>query len=209
LSGVKIKESNSNTDDEALAARLKSGEPTAVVELYNAYFDRIYSLVFHQVDRDQEAAEDIVQETFLAASKSAGKFQGRSKVYTWLHSIASRRVADFYRRKKREVKYQTVPSDSESLETDYSSGDEPFVAETLESEETNQDVQEILSGLPLHYKQVLLLKYVEEMPVNEISQVMGRSPKSIEGLLTRARRELRDRLNTQNEGQTSIKATLR
>jgi RNA polymerase sigma-70 factor (ECF subfamily) len=171
-----------------------------VVELYNAYFDRIYSLIFHQVDRDREAAEDIVQETFLAASKSAVKFRGRSKVYTWLYSIASRKVADFYRRRKREAKYQTVLSDSQSLERDPSSGGGPLVAGIPESEETSRAVQETLSGLPLHYKQVLLLKYVEEMPVAEISQVMGRSPKSIEGLLTRARKELRHRLTTPNEG---------
>jgi RNA polymerase sigma-70 factor (ECF subfamily) len=200
MSDTDISDSGSKIEDKELVAKLKRGEPAAVVELYNAYVDRIYSLVFHQVDRDREAAEDIVQETFLAASKSAGKFQGRSKAYTWLQSIASRKIADFYRRKKREVKYQTVLSDSQSLEKDYSSGDEPLVAETLESEETSRDVQETLSGLPLHYKQVLLLKYVEEMPVTEISQIMGRSPKSIEGLLTRARRELRVRLNTQNEG---------
>jgi DNA-directed RNA polymerase specialized sigma24 family protein len=54
---------------------------------------------------------------------------------------------------------------------------------------------------------VLILKYVEEMPVAEISQVMGRSPKSVEGLLTRARRELRDRLAAQNEGRSQIKTT--
>jgi RNA polymerase sigma-70 factor (ECF subfamily) len=191
-------------EDRKLIEKLKSGDPAAVVELYTAYADRIYSLVFNQVDRDRDAAQDIVQETFLAASKSAGKFHGRSKVYTWLYSIAHKKVADFYRRRKREAKYQTESSDSQ---IDRSAGGEPVVTEAMESEEQNRIVQETLSGLPLHYKEVLMLKYVEEMPVAEISQVMGRSPKSIEGLLTRARRELRDRLAIQNEGSNQIKAT--
>jgi len=70
----------------------------------------------------------------------------------------------------------------------------------MESERTQRAVQDVLSSLPLHYRQVLILKYIEEMPVLEISQVMKRSPKSIEGLLTRARRELQAKLTAQSEG---------
>lgn len=194
MSDTEIPDSGTSVKDEELVAKLKRGEPTAVMELYTAYADRIYSLVFNQVDGNRDAAQDIVQETFLAASKSAGKFRGQSKVYTWLYSIANKKVADFYRRRKREAKYQTVPADSQiELEASPDPG-------TMESEEKSRAVQATLSSLPLHYKQVLILKYVEEMPVTEISQVMGRSPKSIEGLLTRARRELRERLAAQNEG---------
>jgi RNA polymerase sigma-70 factor (ECF subfamily) len=191
-------------EDSKLIEKLKSGDSEAVVELYTTYADRIYSLVFNQVDRNRDAAQDIVQETFLAASKSASKFHGRSKVYTWLYSIAHRKVADFYRRKKREARYQTESSDGH---IDPGSGGEPLVTEIMEAEEKNRSIQETLSSLPLHYKEVLILKYVEEMPVAEISQVMGRSPKSVEGLLTRARRELRDRLAAQNEGRSQIKTT--
>ena len=182
----------SGKDDAELVNRLKNGEPDALVDLYNCYFERIYWMVTSQVDGDRDAAQDIVQETFLAALKSAGKFRGQSKVYTWLYSIANRKVADFYRRQKRKARHEAGPL-ADSI-------GEPTVIETAESEEAKRTIQEILSTLPLHYKQVLLLKYVEEMPVTEISQVMGRSPKSVEGLLTRARRELRDRITIVNEG---------
>lgn len=182
----------SASDDKELVEKLKRAEPTAVVELYNLYFDRIYSLVFNQLARDREATQDIVQETFLAALKSASRFRGQSKVYTWLYSIASKKVADFYRHRTREAKRQ-----NESLER-YATSLSPNG--TLESEEKHQLVQTTLSRLPWHYRQVLLLKYVEEMPVSEISQVMERSPKSVEGLLTRARRELRNNLTTPGEG---------
>lgn len=201
MSDTEIPDTGSSVKDEELVAKLKSGEPTAVIELYTAYADRIYSLVFNQVDGDQDAAQDIVQETFLAASKSAGKFRGQSKVYTWLYSIANKKVADFYRRRKREAKHQTLSADSQ-IELEASSD-----AGTIDSEEKSQAVQATLSKLPIHYRQVLILKYVEEMPVIEISQVMGRSPKSIEGLLTRARRELRDRLAKHNEGSKPPKTT--
>ena len=194
-----MSDSSPAAEDAELTKKLKCGEPAAVVELYNTYFDRIYSLVFNQVGRDQDVAQDIVQETFLAALKSAGKFRGRSKIYTWLYSIASKKVADFYRRQKREAKYQTEPTNN-AVELAPTSDSESLILSTLEFEVTHRAVQETLSSLPWHYRQVLLLKYVEEMPVSEISQIVGRSPKSIEGLLTRARRELRAKLTAQDEG---------
>ena len=200
MSSAEMTDSSPGAEDAELVRRLRRGESAAVVELYNAYFDRIYSLVFNQVARDEDATQDIVQETFLAALKSAGKFRGQSKVYTWLYSIASKKVADFYRHRKREAKRQTEPLSKYTANPGQISGTESPVLDMVESEETRRAVQETLSRLPLHYKQVLLLKYVEEMPVLEISQVMRRSPKSIEGLLTRARRELRDRFTVQNEG---------
>jgi RNA polymerase sigma-70 factor (ECF subfamily) len=187
-------DSGPNTEDIKLAKRLKSGEPAAVVEFYNAYFDRIYLLVFNQVSRDGDATQDIVQETFLAALKSAGKFHGRSKLSTWLYSIANRKVADFYRRQKREAKYKTEHQSRYALEADPTSDGDLLALNTLESEEAREAVQKVLLSLPLHYRQVLLLKYVEDLPVLEISRIMKRSPKSIEGLLTRARKEIQAKL---------------
>lgn len=183
------------TNDAQLVKDLRGGKPSAVTELYNAHADRIYALVFNQVDRNHEVAQDIVQETFVAALKSAAKFRGQSKVYTWLCSIANKKVSDFYRRQKRQAKYQTITA----LEPDQIGG-EALVPDPAAAEERHEVTRQVLFSLPLHYRQVLILKYVEEMPVLEISQIMGRSPKSIEGLLTRARNELRAKLATQSEG---------
>jgi RNA polymerase sigma-70 factor (ECF subfamily) len=188
-----------NAKDAELISRLGRGEPKAAVELYDAYFDRIYALVFNQVARNREASQDIVQETFLAALKSAGKFNGRSQVYTWLYSIAIKKVADFYRRQKRIAKYQ-VESVNGIVELDQLSDSRQSAFGAVESDEEFHAVQQALSGLSLRYRQVLVLKYVEDMPVLEISRVMGRSPKSIEGLLTRARKELRAILTRRSEG---------
>jgi RNA polymerase sigma-70 factor (ECF subfamily) len=68
------------------------------------------------------------------------------------------------------------------------------VTDILESEESNKDVRKTLFSLPLHYRQVLLLKYVEKLPVSEISEIMERSSKSVEGLITRARKDFQAKL---------------
>lgn len=200
MSSTEISDQVGALQDEIIARKLKNGEPVAIKELYEAYFDRIYTMVFNQVDRDRETAQDIVQETFVAASKSWGKFDCRSKAYTWLYSIAHRKVADFYRRRKKDIKRHDKVVDNYVAASGQNGVDEALVGGSGESEAARRMIQETLSSLPMHYKEVLLLKYVEEMPVFEICQVMGKSPKSVEGLLTRARKELRDKLAMRNEG---------
>jgi RNA polymerase sigma-70 factor (ECF subfamily) len=68
----------------------------------------------------------------------------------------------------------------------------------LEDEEDRQSVHQALADLPQDYQEVLVLKYLKDMPVLAISQIMGRSPKSVEGLLSRARKAMRDNLESNN-----------
>ena len=150
-------ESTDKTGDIGLLQRIENGDDDAVTELYNTNVDRIYSLILNQVDRDKDTAQEILQETFFAAVMSAGKCRGKSKVNTWLCSIANRKVADFYRHKKREAKYRV----QYSVDTDEIQDTGESIITILESEETSKGIREILFSLPLHYRQVLLLKYVE------------------------------------------------
>ncbi|MDM7998906.1 MAG: RNA polymerase sigma factor [Dehalococcoidia bacterium] len=180
--------------------RLHDGDRTAMAELYDRYFDRVYSLVFNQVDRNRDVAEDIVQETFLAALKSAKGFRGRSSAYTWLCSIAYHKVADYYRRQSRERKRMVSGVDVDTVDDTDNPGRQPQPDSLIESAETRQVVNDALSKLPWDYRQVLILKYVEELSVQEISQIMDRSPKSVEGLLTRSRKALQTHLSTLREG---------
>lgn len=188
-----------SVEDEEIIEKLKQGEPIAITTLYNNYFDRVYCMVFNRVGRDREAAQDVVQEIFLAASKAAKKFDARSTLYTWLYSIAYRKIADYYRRRERDIKRHNEAKTTYAMEVAQNST-ETFAVDAADSEKMNRLVQETLSNLPVHYREVLLLKYVEELSVVEIGQVMNRSPKSVEGLLTRARKELKDNLALSNEG---------
>jgi RNA polymerase sigma-70 factor, ECF subfamily len=186
--------------DADMLKRLHDGDRAAMAELYDRYFDRVYSLVFNQVDRNREVAEDIVQDTFLAALKSAKGFKGRSSAYTWLCSIAYHKVADHYRRQSRERKRMVSGVDVDTVDASENPGTQPQPDSMIESAETRQVVNEALAKLPWDYRHVLILKYVEEMSVQEISQIMDRSPKSIEGLLTRSRKALQTQLEGLREG---------
>lgn len=178
-----------------LIAQLRAGESEAIKVLFNSYFNQLYSFIFYSVDRDHSVAEDIVQETFLNAIKSAKGFKGNSNVYTWLVGIAHHKIADYYRQLKKERKY-TICShdDSSQILTDLK--DDSISAENLaELAETNLVVAQVMQNLPFYYRQVLLLKYVEDLHTIDICHIMGRSLKSIEGLLHRAKKAFKESLN--------------
>ena len=196
---MKVADSTSQSYEAKLVEKLRSGDNIAMEEFYNIYRSRLYTLVFEQVDRDHAATEDLVQETFLAALSSLDKFRGDSQLYTWLRSIAFHKLNDFYRRQGRQPKPKESPPDFDAMkQLEQTGNDEPAPLTVLESEEIRQSVHQALGDLPQDYQEVLILKYLEEMPVLEISQVMGRSPKSVEGLLSRARKAMRANLEENN-----------
>jgi RNA polymerase sigma-70 factor (ECF subfamily) len=196
---MKIVDSTPGSYESQLVEKLRSGDNTAMEEFYNIYKSRLYSLVLEQVDRDQAIAEDLVHETFLAALGSLDKFRGDSQLYTWLRSIALHKINDFYRRQAREPSRKESRPDLDVMQQLGQIGDnEPATLTVLESEEIRRSVHEALGGLPHDYQKVLVMKYLQEMPVIEISQIMGRSPKSVEGLLSRARKAMRATLAENN-----------
>lgn len=199
-SAIKMTGSADRANEVELVERLRYGDLAAMEQLFNTYFDRLYSLVFHEVGRDHAVAEDVTQEIFLNVLTSIGKFRGQSKLYTWLCSIAHHKIVDFYRRQERERKYRKRASSTSAIDPEQIPDTGPLVPDMTESEETRHTVEQALLRLPLDYRQVLILKYVEEMTVQEISQIMHRSSKSVEGLLARARKALRAHLADSSEG---------
>jgi RNA polymerase sigma-70 factor (ECF subfamily) len=193
-----IASSTSQSYETKLVEKLRSGDSAAMEEFYNLYRNRLYSLVLQQVDRDEAVAEDLVQEVFLAALNSLDKFRGDSQLYTWLRSIALHKINDFYRRQTREPKPKKSPPDFNAFELEQIGDDGQAILTTMESEEIRQSVHQALASLPQDYQEVLVLKYLKDMPVLAISQVMGRSPKSVEGLLSRARKAMRANLEDNN-----------
>ncbi len=198
---MKIADFTIQTYETELVDKLRSGDSTAMEEFYNTYKDRLYSLVFERVGRNQAVVEDLVQEIFLAALNSLDKFRGDSQLYTWLCSIALHKISDFYRRQAREAKSGELPHGIDAMDPEQIEDTQPTAFAVIESEETRHIVWQALVDLPRDYRQVLALKYIEEMPVQEISQVMDRSPKSVEGLLSRARNALRTSLK-ENDQET-------
>ena len=196
-SAMTIASTSVESYEAKLVEKLRAGDSAAIEELYNLYKGRLHSLILQQVG-DEAVAEDLLQETFAAALSSLDKFRGDSQVYTWLRSIALHKINDFHRRRAREPQREDSSPEVDAIRLEQICDDGPATFSVLESEEISRSVHQALTKLPQDYQKVLILKYLKDMPVLAISEAMGRSPKSVEGLLSRARKAMRDSLMAKN-----------
>lgn len=190
-SNRKNRESDSDAAVSDLILRLSKGDSSAIEELYNLYFDRIYSMVYNQVGRNHDSAEEVVRETWIGVIKSAKKFKRKNSPYIWICSIAMHKISDYQGRYHHDN--ATVRKLSNTMEIPelqlIDSGSLPD--ELIQKEETRAVVRMALDTMPSHYHQVLTLKYLEDMSAKEIGQVLGKSTKSVENSLNRAKLALR------------------
>ena len=144
------------------------------VDLYDAHVDDLYRFV-HRRCRNHGLAEDITQDAFMTALQN---HQPDQITIGWLKRVASNRLVDVLRRRSTyDSKLRLVGQGTQG-------GTEPDVAERFR-------VEAALDGLSIEYRIVLTLHYLDGMTVAAIAEDLDRSSKSVEGLVTRARRQLR------------------
>ena len=150
--------------------------------------------------RDASAAQDLVQETFLAAWRGLDRFAGKSTERTWLTGILRHKMIDFRRQSSRK---QTVPltTGGERVDGDLSSGAVVFSFEAadpgaspsrrLELAEFGSAFQQALRSLPPRIAEVFELYEIEEKSAADICAAMNISPSNLWVMLHRARKQLR------------------
>jgi RNA polymerase sigma-70 factor, ECF subfamily len=171
-----------------LMQKLRKGDQEALKTIFNSNFEKLYAFVFYEVGQNRSVAEDIVQETFFSAIKSASKFKGTSQIYTWLAGIAHHKIADYYRHVNSDKNIAEI-FDREQINFVVDSAPGTDIASSTENKIM---IDQALNSLPSDYRKIIILKYVQELPISEIVKVLNRSPKSVEGILSRARKTLRE-----------------
>lgn len=171
-------------EEIGLAGAIARGDTDAFNTFYERYVDRLYRMIYYQLNAQQADAEDVLQETMMAAVKALPSFRGDARLFTWLCGIAQHKITDHRRHQGADGEKVTVPLEDDRL---WSSDG----ADHAQSTETRVVLRQALAAMPEDYRQVLLLKYVQGLSVDEIAKVMGRSFKSVESLLSRARESLR------------------
>jgi RNA polymerase sigma-70 factor, ECF subfamily len=186
-------ETDRNTHSR-IAEGLKAGDNQAWLMLYDSYAAKLLQNVGWLMPNDPAAVADIVQETFLAAARSARTYDAqRASLWVWLWTIAKRQIALYYRKLKsanrmRQALEWWITLDGEKqhmirhMETP---------AQLLEVKELAVLVRHCLSQLPAEYQVVLLEKYVDDVPVEQIAEHMKRSAVAVRSTLARARKAFR------------------
>ncbi len=175
-------------DDRRLVEAHKAGDPAAFADLVR---NHRRALMGHAVRRlhDQQAAEDAVQETLLRAYRALPRFNGEYKVAGWLHRILENVCADEGNRRKRE-----------SLLVDRVAGWERFVEPAADQviglELPRAELAAALARLPRNYQEALVLRFVDELPYDELAQAAGVTEDNARARVHRARAALRRALGT-------------
>lgn len=148
---------------------------------YDLALPRVYRYLLARCGGDEELAEEITQQTFVAAIRNRHRFDGRADAVTWLCAIGRNRLVDHYRRHGREARRH------ERLVAEHNrTADAPWLAS-----ETRDAVATAVVQLPPDQRLALLFRYLDGMSVREVAAAIGRSEKTTESLLSRAREAFR------------------
>ncbi|MCJ7935289.1 MAG: sigma-70 family RNA polymerase sigma factor [Chryseobacterium sp.] len=161
------------------------------------YSEPLLKKAFYMLS-DQEEAQDIVQEVFLAAFSSYDSFEGKSQPLTWLMAILNRKVADFYRKKYRsEPKIrldhffdETGSWKNNDVLNDWNAAGKE--SELLDDQDFNKTLEECMEELPPRWKILLKMYYIEEKKAPEVSQEFEVSTTNLWKILQRSRMQLRE-----------------
>ncbi|MFW6159441.1 MAG: RNA polymerase sigma factor [Planctomycetota bacterium] len=169
------------------------GDGEAFGELVNHYQNAIFNLVVRMLG-NREDARDVTQEVFLKAYRRLRSFKGRSRFATWLCSIAVNQSISERRKQSAASRRGGVPmsvlegDDGRSYDPP---GDTAGPDESLQAEETMQQIEAAIDELSDDYRSVVVLRDIEGLDYRAISEALGCSRGTIKSRLHRARLQLR------------------
>ncbi len=180
----------SNMTDETLAKLSQSNEQ-AFYFLIKRYEKRLLAYISRSVGCPPEQSEDILQEVFIKLYKHLNGFDTALKFSSWVYRIAHNECVDFYRKNKRHLSWER--SDT----TFYAHGLPGIISETVDiseqilSEEKSLALKKILFSLPPEYKDIIILKYLEEKDYSDISDILKIPLGTVATRLNRAKKKLK------------------
>ena len=188
--------------DEELVRLAKDGDTAAFGKLMERYQNKIYRLGRRMTETDEDA-EDVLQEAFIKAFKSLGRFKEKSKFSTWLYRITVNQAL----MKLRKRKLDAVSLD-EPVATEEGSVQRDLEDETLDpldqliETESLESLDQAIADLPPRYRAVFVLRHVEELSTEETARILKISVPAVKSRLHRTRMALKEKLIERLRNQT-------
>ena len=182
-------------DESVLVAKAKAGDQNAFSELVHRYERKIYRLA-KNITRNDEDAEDVLQDAFLKAYTHLDNFKGDSKFYTWIVRIAVNEALMRLRKRKTD---RSVPLDEpvelgeETVQREIAVW-EDNPEQQYSQEEWRRILDEAVDTLKPDFRTVFVLRDIEELSTEETAETLGISVPAVKSRLLRARLALREKL---------------
>ncbi len=176
---------------ETELAQLRRGDPEALAALLARYQNRLYRYLLRLV-RDPATAEDLFQQTWLRVVQNIRRYDPRRSFEAWLFSVARNLAIDHLRRYRPESLDETLPAGNRAA--DLVPTADPGALERVLAVERATLLAEALGELPAIYREVLTLRFEEEMTLEEIATMLDAPPSTVKTRLRRALEQLRRKL---------------
>lgn len=174
--------------DEVLIARIAGGDRLAMQVLYARHHVRVFRFIL-RLTRNEATAEDLISEVFLEIWRSAGKFEGRSQVSTWMLSIARfKALSQLRKRSEAEL-------DEGMAEQIEDQADDPETS--LAKKDKGALLRECMNALSAEHREVIDLVYYHEKSVEEVAGIVGIPAATVKTRMFYARKKLSELLKEQ------------
>jgi len=181
-------ESVNKQDDLSLITRFKAGDTSVFEKILLKYQHRIYNLCRYMIGNTHDA-EDAAQDVFLKAYQNLNKFKPDSSLHTWLYRIAVNTCIDYKRKPLFESLFKSSKEGDEFV-VDHPA-DSPSPERLYGSKEIGNAIQLALGRLSEKLRTVIVLKEIEGLSYEEISEVLDVSIGTVKSRISRAREELK------------------
>lgn len=153
----------SDADAAFLLQQIANGDKQALAALYRQFEKPVYKFLISRMNDPHEAA-DLLHDVFLEVWRSAGRFEGRSKVQTWIFGIAYRKAIDVHRKRSRMSPTDEVPETED---------DSPDGEACLLASQEAAHVQHCLGELSDDHKSAITLAFFEDMTYGQIAEALS------------------------------------
>ena len=177
--------------DQKLIRDYSNGNDLAFATLLKRYINLVYNFVYRTC-RNNEDAEEIVQDTFFKAWKSLKKYREKESFKTWLFTIAKNTMIDLLRKKRSFVFSDFSDKNDDNKLENILADEAPLPEEILIKIEEKRSLEKILEKLPIIYRQLLLLRYQNDFSFQEISKILDKPIDTIRSQHRRALAILRE-----------------
>ncbi len=184
------------SDDEEnvrLMLRVKEGDIQAFEKLVEMHQNMVIGTAFRMLG-SQEDAHDIAQQVFLRVWKSAPRYEPTAKFTTWLFTILRNLVFNETRRRSRRREIPLEQEDDGHTPQQYADHTAPAADQITQQEELEQALDKAIAALPEKQRLAVVLRRHEELPYEQICDILKMSLPAVKSLLFRARAELRKHL---------------
>ena len=177
------------TDEELAQISLEDADMFGL--LIERYEGKLFAYIKRTINFPSAETEDVLQEVFIKAYKNLNSFDPELKFSSWIYRITYNHTISYWRKNKNNNNTLSI-EDSEVLIKTLSTDED--ISADLNSKLESESVREAINSLDKKYRDVLVLKFLEDKSYEEISDILKKPSRTIATLINRAKTKLKDKL---------------